>query len=758
MKRHRQRGLALLPLLLVLIVAIAGLLATLTRPASGTTSDNLDRRLAAAKEALIARAVNDANRPGSLPCPDFVTDEAGLGNFPGDGKADTLTRNDCPSYLGWLPWATLDLGRLSDERGEALWYAVAREFRDDDNAPPLNSEIAASLQVDRDSDVAAIIFAAGPPLAGQQRPSRQPADHLDGSNGDGDTHFVSGPAGSEFNDRLLVIRRAELLAAVEKRVANAVLRCLAGHAAQAGSFPSPAPLSAASRRGHHGSRFGQLPLTQPTAGPQRELADDAERLAGQLAALPATVSTNLDRTVLQQLAESLAALQAYADQVYVVANTINGSATTLTTGLTGFDSQAVAAEANGRISVTERSTLRSLGEALLLALDGLAAAITDSGLDPFPKETVALADQLHLVGSDYSRNPGAATLAALDAKIDGIGRLLGGARATDPVLAVALDTVRTRLAEADAALLAAASGEPTLVASAVNASGNVETALRALSRDIDSRRQATYVENAGDNITRDSLLALRGSLQDRLTTFSTVVTRTQADMVPYAETLRLAAVDLLPWPEMLQRHSAAIATAARKPAGTGKIADNPEALYQKAGSALDAITSSSGALAKLDAYLATPTRSDKQAAADSALLAARQGTDTARNALVTLNGTLASGTAEAFPTVWRHSACAFLQTAGWWSTQGWADNTFYQIAGTAPDSPPTLSINGRGAHRVVVVNGGKTLAGQARNLRRSRDFLEGRNADPGRDGDALAPAGDFALAGPSAEFNDRLAY
>ena len=116
--------------------------------------------LARAKEALIARAVTDANRPGSLPCPDLITNDGGLSNFPGDGKADMFTLTQCPSYVGWLPWVTLDLPELSDDTGTRLWYALSPELRDDDSAQPINSDRALAQQLDGAADIAAVIIAS----------------------------------------------------------------------------------------------------------------------------------------------------------------------------------------------------------------------------------------------------------------------------------------------------------------------------------------------------------------------------------------------------------------------------------------------------------------------------------------------------------------------------------------------------------------------------------------------------------------------
>lgn len=165
--------------------------------------------LAQAKEALIGRAVADSSLPGSLPCPD--TND--------DGSSELFAGIDCPAYLGRLPWRTLGLPDLRDGNGERLWYALSPSLRDHPSARPINSNTPGNLMLDATIQVAAIVFAPGPPLAGQSRPSNSASDYLDGSNAlPNQTNFASGPAGGSFNDRTLAITRDELFRSVTKRV------------------------------------------------------------------------------------------------------------------------------------------------------------------------------------------------------------------------------------------------------------------------------------------------------------------------------------------------------------------------------------------------------------------------------------------------------------------------------------------------------------------------------------------------------------
>jgi hypothetical protein len=220
--------------------------------------------LAQAKEALVARAVFDAERPGSLPCPDLATSNPAFPNVPNDGIADALAGNHCPAYVGRLPWRTLGLPDLRDADGERLWYALSRGLRDDDSAQPVNSDTPGLLSVDGLGDLAAVVFSAGPPLAAQQgRPSNSVADYLDGDNAASDVNFAAGPPTPLLNDTLLPVSRTELMRAVEKRVAGEALKCLQEYAAlSAGRYPWAAGLAqspGSALADEEGLTFGRLP-------------------------------------------------------------------------------------------------------------------------------------------------------------------------------------------------------------------------------------------------------------------------------------------------------------------------------------------------------------------------------------------------------------------------------------------------------------------------------------------------------------------
>lgn len=206
-----QKGVALLVGLLLVFLATA---TWMLRQSSGIAVRNQFERttasaLSQAKEALIGRAAVDDDRPGSLPCPDLID----------NGVSPLLVGNNCPSYVGRLPWKTLRIGDLRDASGERLWYALAPALRNDNSAQPVNSQKPLEITLDGTPNIAAIVLSPGLALADQNgRPSNAAADYLDGSNNDGDNAYISGPATPTFNDKILAITREDLFRTVHQRV------------------------------------------------------------------------------------------------------------------------------------------------------------------------------------------------------------------------------------------------------------------------------------------------------------------------------------------------------------------------------------------------------------------------------------------------------------------------------------------------------------------------------------------------------------
>ena len=222
--------------------------------------------LAQAKEALIGRSAADSNRPGSLPCPDTNN----------DGSSELFVGNNCPSYIGRLPWRTLGLPDLRDAYGERLWYALSSNLRDDSSAQPINSNTIGQLTITGSipaSQIIAIIFSAGPPLSGQVRDNTNEhnavnynvANFLEGDNATtGDNSFITAASSNTFNDQLLTISNGQLFPIVEKRVAKEVITQLKTYYAATGNYPFAANLSGVSPLATNCSTSnttGRLPLS-----------------------------------------------------------------------------------------------------------------------------------------------------------------------------------------------------------------------------------------------------------------------------------------------------------------------------------------------------------------------------------------------------------------------------------------------------------------------------------------------------------------
>lgn len=277
--RKKQAGAALLVIMLLLISAVSFLFVqTLNRGVSLRSEDAMAtaNALGQAKAALIGRALTDNNRPGSLPCPDLITNNPPF-NVPNDGVADLFAGNNCPDYTGRFPWRTLQVGDLRDSVGERLWYSLTTTLRDDNSAEPINPAAAGQLVVDGAiGDVVAVLIAPGAPFADQNRNTgaNNASNYLEDDNNNGDNNFVTTAAGN-FNDRLIFIMRQELMAAVEKRVLGEIRQILRTY--YENSDPTPAdrfyPYAAAlaARVGVEGLRQGVLPLdilpVPPPPGP-----------------------------------------------------------------------------------------------------------------------------------------------------------------------------------------------------------------------------------------------------------------------------------------------------------------------------------------------------------------------------------------------------------------------------------------------------------------------------------------------------------
>ncbi|MDR2113184.1 MAG: hypothetical protein LBQ62_08815 [Candidatus Accumulibacter sp.] len=270
-------GAALLIVLLAMVLALsAALMSTL---AGSNLEIERQRKsfeaLAQAKQALIAWSVMQGDlwppmeidkngvekptyrRPGVLPCPDT--------NFFGDsnsGNASGSCSAGGGTSIGRLPWKSLRIGEDSarDAHGEVLWYALSDGFRGNTslNAAAINSDSkgtlllyaanGSTLLTPPGEELAAIIFAPGAPLPGQDRTTALPnaaASYLEAFDGKNNASaagpFIAGPVKDASGDRVvndlvIGISARELIAVVEKRALKEAQNALSQFAA----LPNPA--------------------------------------------------------------------------------------------------------------------------------------------------------------------------------------------------------------------------------------------------------------------------------------------------------------------------------------------------------------------------------------------------------------------------------------------------------------------------------------------------------------------------------------
>ena len=273
---QRQRGAALLVLVTLIILAASyTLLKELNASTPGIVraADNA-RVLGEARDALIGYALSSQTRPGQLPCPDYNLDPQG-----NDGLADTCIQSAGLVAAGRLPWQTLGLEDLRDVSGERLWYIPAIEFT---GAAVINSDTNASLLVDTNPQVVAIIIAPGGAVDGQVRATNATAlddrtRYLEGDNAVADFDYATLPVnpGDSFNDQLAMITRDELIKGVEHRVLREIGKILS-------AFPltNAVPGSTDNCDNTSGIEQGFLPVTDPMG------------LCPAVAALPAWFSSN----------------------------------------------------------------------------------------------------------------------------------------------------------------------------------------------------------------------------------------------------------------------------------------------------------------------------------------------------------------------------------------------------------------------------------------------------------------------------------
>lgn len=823
--RRQQSGAALLMLLAALILAggYAFYRSANLGPNRTQQITHLATSLARAKEALIARAVIDANRPGSLPCPDLITNDAT--NKPGDGNTDKFigaATGECPSYVGWLPWVTLDLPELTDDSGTRLWYSLTRNLRDDDSAYPINSDTLTDLRIDGGGEIAAIIIAPGSALSGQSRPSNTPADYLEGDNANADVNYISGPAGPAFNDIVTVITRQELMAAVEKRVANELKSCIEQYALAGNKYPWPAPFSSSNFRGKSGSYFGQLPSTQPGAGTDAALKQNIQQTQDASNALSSATLASDQLAAVQTLAEALTQARNIYDTIYSASTKLWQVASVTAGNSTALNIELTTDLQDGRIkgqpdSNSEFSRIRSKAATVNTQIDTLSSELNNIGIDVFPNQlktraliSAAAVEQLlanstttHADIGPALANAQAASLATpfsqstLTTAIKQLQNTITSSRinrhyseispyptqlvnlnsqlsstpntTTSAVLAAKLIETKTVLEsiQTSATAINAARSSSLLAVGQALAAAQASIDYPLINSNTSSAVSAidslvnTMIVN-DDNLTRTSLTSAVSDFKTQQAIFAALTITSTTDRVPYAINLQTVTVDVKFWADIIVAEADSLARQAKGlPVAAGVDLSTVTPLATSAYQiATDALSSSQNSVTALQAYINAPTAL-KQGQASSALADTLAATNTAINSASALEASLNSGAAAALPITWLSSKCDVFREGAdsWWNKNQWRTLVFYQISeATRSAAPGTLKVNQAGTYKLVVINAARQLAGQNRATLATANYFEGINADTTRDGDASAPVGNFIHQPPSASFNDRLAY
>lgn len=370
---HRQTGLALIGLLVMLVLAAGYGFYRHAGIGTGSQPEReiVLRQLQLAKEALIAYALKSATRPGRLPCPDVT----------GDGASSTFEGDNCPNYRGALPWKTLDITETSDSQGVPFRYILSPVFGDNRDATQLNSETEATLHLDvasgsTDKEIAAVIIA--------QRGT------LDPRNADSDDYFYNGSGNApEDNDIVMPLTRRELMAAVEQRIANELRACLEQHANSASNtektYPWPAPPASSNYKGTTGSLFGRVADTQP-GNPKQVLKELIVKFSTSKTTLTAAPTVTDQLAAAEQLQIQAAQARALFDRLFINAADLASKAAATQTAFSGLYTTLTAATADNAAFTAQAASLPAAVSTALPSLRALLDSLKNSGFDLFLPE------------------------------------------------------------------------------------------------------------------------------------------------------------------------------------------------------------------------------------------------------------------------------------------------------------------------------------------------------------------------------------
>jgi hypothetical protein len=310
-----QQGATLFAMLAVVALAGSGYLVSRLQSLGGNIEASHRAHngvvLKQAKAALLAYVAHKAamsaeDYPGRFPCPEPGSH---VGDSSNEGYAGPSIGASTCSNVGRLPWKTIGADRLLDAAGEPLWYVVTVgssgwALQTSSTALVINSNKDGGLSVDGQANAAvAVIIAPGAamsvsPTAAQstagcaartQNRSATPPNYLDylechniGSNavvtavtGNVPNAASDGTSNTVFNDQVITITAAEVMAVVEPVIAKRIESQIApvlkamyadstwGRTTANPLFPYAAPFgdpSTSNYRGTAGTYQGLLPF------------------------------------------------------------------------------------------------------------------------------------------------------------------------------------------------------------------------------------------------------------------------------------------------------------------------------------------------------------------------------------------------------------------------------------------------------------------------------------------------------------------
>jgi len=326
-------------------------------------------------------------------------------------------------------------------------------------------------------------------------------------------------------------------------------------------------------------------------------------------------------------------------------------------------------------------------------------------------------------------------------------------------LATTLSTASSSIISARSAALSALEVALTAARAASDSALIQSTALNSATR---LSALAVAMTNNGDNVTQETLKAAADALA--VAGLSTPATWVK---------------DIDYWAGVTKAHAADIARLARK--STWAAGDSTNSAYTAARKLLASLDGDSGTASLLEKYAKTGTEADRQSA-QAALAKTQTLLTTLLDKAGILESLLETGLADAAtPTVWYGSACSMLNpptgSDSWWVANGWANLFFYQISDRIRPTTGRLTVNGSGNYRSVVLAAGKAVCQPDpidtskckldaaskpiywdRSIRETERFLERKNQDVSRNGEAKSPVTQFSSEAVSATFNDRLSY